>query len=254
MVVGYNGVSELLSFIAIKIDFILEWIQMKIKKWMLWSVGGLVVVLLIGIFSLNAISNYVLRSMVSSAKGIEKTSEVLNMNKTLEGSKSQQDSKPVDAVEVIKPIAPQELEEIIKPNESQAEPPSSSKPSPKPEASSTAPKVDSKPQQPPAKDTKLTYQAEVSPEKAQKVEESITLADKAKVMAVMLRKLDADEISMFMKMASNGMSIDEKVEAKKMILKKLTEEEYNQLISVASKYGLSQGKPYKESVVEMSDK
>jgi len=48
----------------------------------------------------------------------------------------------------------------------------------------------------------------------------------------------------------SGMSLDEKRKAKEVILKKLTEEEYDELISIASKYGLSKGKSYEESLNE----
>jgi hypothetical protein len=55
---------------------------------------------------------------------------------------------------------------------------------------------------------------------------------------------------LFMSMAGNGMSVDEKKAAKKIILGKLTEDEYNQLIQIAAKYGLSEGKSYTDSLKE----
>lgn len=97
---------------------------------------------------------------------------------------------------------------------------------------------------------KLKYSAEVSPEKAKNVEQSITTKEKTQVMTVLINKLSASELQLFVKMATNGLSVEEKKEAKKIILKKLTEEEYDQLISIAAKYGLSQGKSYKDSVKE----
>ncbi|MNR68230.1 hypothetical protein D3C85_1926620 [compost metagenome] len=48
-------------------------------------------------------------------------------------------------------------------------------------------------------------------------------------------------------MAGNGLSVDEKKKAKDIILQKLTEDEYNQLIGIAAKYGLSQGKKYADT-------
>ncbi|WP_282938844.1 hypothetical protein [Paenibacillus sp. RC67] len=97
---------------------------------------------------------------------------------------------------------------------------------------------------------KLKYSAEVSPEKAKNVEQSVTTKEKTQVMTVLISKLSASELQLFIKMATNGLSVEEKKEAKKIILKKLTEEEYDQLISIAAKYGLSQGKSYKDSLEE----
>jgi hypothetical protein len=54
-----------------------------------------------------------------------------------------------------------------------------------------------------------------------------------------------------MQMSENGVSVEEKQKAKKIILQKLTEEEYNELIAIASKLGLSSsGKSYQESLKE----
>jgi hypothetical protein len=73
------------------------------------------------------------------------------------------------------------------------------------------------------------------------------------ITSVLLKKLSASDIQLFMKMAGNGMSLEEKKEAKQLILHKLSEEEYNQLIAIAAKYGLSQGKSYSESLKENLD-
>ncbi|UQZ84343.1 hypothetical protein SK3146_03589 [Paenibacillus konkukensis] len=96
----------------------------------------------------------------------------------------------------------------------------------------------------------MKYKPEVSSDKAKAVEQSITAKEKAQILSVLIRKLSTDELQLFVKMASNGISVEEKKEAKKIILQKLTEEEYDQLISIAAKYGLSQGKSYKESKKE----
>ncbi|MCS7459900.1 hypothetical protein N0M98_07070 [Paenibacillus doosanensis] len=96
----------------------------------------------------------------------------------------------------------------------------------------------------------MKYSPEVSSDKAKTVEQSITAKEKAQILSVLIRKLSTDELQLFVKMASNGISVEEKKEAKKIILQKLTEEEYDQLISIAAKYGLSQGKSYKESKKE----
>jgi hypothetical protein len=100
----------------------------------------------------------------------------------------------------------------------------------------------------------LTYAAEISPEKATQVENQISLKDKTEISLILLKKLSPSDISLFTKMASNGLSIDEKREAKKEILKKLSEDEYNQLIQIAAKLGLSEGKSYAQSLKEFPTK
>ena len=82
----------------------------------------------------------------------------------------------------------------------------------------------------------------------------MTTKEKAQVTSVLLKKLSPNDIATFMKMAGDGLTVEEKREAKKVFLQKLTEEEYNQLIAIAAKYGLSQGKSYQESQKELSDR
>jgi hypothetical protein len=94
-------------------------------------------------------------------------------------------------------------------------------------------------------------EANISSELAQKAQEDITLKDKTKVTSVLLSKLSASDIKLFMQMSESGVSVEEKQKAKKIILQKLTEEEYNELIAIASKLGLSSsGKSYQESLKE----
>jgi hypothetical protein len=101
-------------------------------------------------------------------------------------------------------------------------------------------------------DSPSKYSGNISPEKAKNVQQSMTTKEKAQVTSVLLKKLSPSDIAMFMKMAGDGLTVEEKREAKKVFLQKLTEEEYNQLIAIAAKYGLSQGKSYQESQKEMS--
>ncbi|MNW19306.1 hypothetical protein D3C71_2192420 [compost metagenome] len=59
-----------------------------------------------------------------------------------------------------------------------------------------------------------------------------------------MKRFSAKELDAFMKLASGGLTHKEKVEAKKLVLEKLSEEEYNQLIAIAARLGLSQGGQY----------
>jgi hypothetical protein len=94
----------------------------------------------------------------------------------------------------------------------------------------------------------LSYSAEITPEKAEKVREAITLSEKAKLARVILTKFGPDELSLFIQLAQGGLTVEEKKKAKKLFLEKLTAEEYDELIAIAAKYGLSQGKSYEESL------
>lgn len=91
------------------------------------------------------------------------------------------------------------------------------------------------------------YDPNISTKKATEVQESITLAEKARVTGTMVRNLDTQELKQLAGLASGGLSLEEKKEAKKIILEKLSEEEYNELIAIAAKYGLSEGKKYDET-------
>lgn len=92
------------------------------------------------------------------------------------------------------------------------------------------------------------YSAAISSDKAEQVQEEVTAQEKAFVMTTILKKFSPEEMNLFMRLASGGLSVEEKKEAKKIFLQKLSEEEYNKLIAIASKYGLSQGKSYQDSL------
>ncbi|GIP35126.1 hypothetical protein [Paenibacillus sp. J2TS4] len=116
-------------------------------------------------------------------------------------------------------------------SDGQSKPPSPASPAPQ-----GSPKVD----------------ASISQEKAAQAQEQITIKDKTKVTSVLLKRLNSSDIKTVMELASGGMSVEEKREAKKIILEKLTEEEYNELIAIAAKLGLSQGKSYEDSQKQLA--
>ena len=105
-------------------------------------------------------------------------------------------------------------------------------------------------QQEPDKDGKLTYAPEISTSKAEKVQEDISFKEKALVLSTILKKLSPEDLTLLSNLMSGGLTIEKKKEAKRLILEKLSEDEYNQLIKIAAKYGLSQGKSYSESKKE----
>lgn len=90
------------------------------------------------------------------------------------------------------------------------------------------------------------YTAEISTDKAKDVQEKITVSEKAQLASVFLKQLSVDDIKALQGLASGGLGVDEKKEARSLILEKLTPEQYDELIQIAKKYGMSQGKSYEE--------
>lgn len=90
------------------------------------------------------------------------------------------------------------------------------------------------------------YKAEVSVDKAKDVQEKITVAEKAKLATVFMKELSADDLKKLQELSSGGLSQEEKKEARDLILERLSPEQYDELIQIAKKYGLSQGKSYDE--------
>ncbi len=93
----------------------------------------------------------------------------------------------------------------------------------------------------------LTYSAEIPTDKAEIVKEGITVKEKAAVASVILTKFSASELKLFADLASGGLTIEEKKSAKIKFLDTLSEEEYDRLIVIAAKYGLSEGDKYSET-------
>jgi hypothetical protein len=94
--------------------------------------------------------------------------------------------------------------------------------------------------------SKNGYTAEISTDKAKDVQEKITVAEKARLASVFLKQLSTDDIKALQDLASGGLGKEEKKEARTLILDRLTPEQYDDLIQIAKKYGMSQGKSYEE--------
>ncbi len=95
-----------------------------------------------------------------------------------------------------------------------------------------------------------TYKAEVSTDKAREIEEKASVSEKATVAALLMKNLNASDIKLLSDLASGGLNLEEKKKARTLILEKLTEAEYNKLIGIAQKFGVSQGKQYSEVIKE----
>lgn len=98
-----------------------------------------------------------------------------------------------------------------------------------------------------------SYSSEVSTQKAEAIKEEVTLSEKATVTSILAGNLSLSDMKLFQEMASGGMTVEEKREARKLLLDKLTPEEYNKLVEIAKKYGVSQGKTYDQAEQEEAD-
>lgn len=218
---------------------------------MLWVVSSVVVLLGIGYFGANMAVSYVLKSMVPQVPvSISDISEEVNNPK---GSIESAGTNEVASDASEAPIKLQEssekkeIKKVEQVNETADSPKQAHNEVPE---SPKADIVNSQKPTPEAAKDGLDYQAQITTDKAKAVEDSISLKEKATVTSVLLKKLSASDLQLFAKMASNGLSVEEKKDAKEIILKKLSEDEYNQLIQIAAKYGLSQGKSYQDSKKE----
>jgi hypothetical protein len=232
------------------------------KKLFIWLgsiLGALVIIVGVGGYlAINYAADKVLDSMMEEALTPEDT--VLSSVAPSDSiSPSPSDNATPDSVS--SPILPSSEGSSQQPNSvASSTPASSGGTGKKPEGMSsakpsgkengTAPSKSSSNSSSPSPTPSSTYQAEISVEKAENVKENISFAEKAKVMSVMLKRLSASDIKTLQQLASGGLSVEKKREAKEIILKKLTEEEYDELIAIAKKYGLSQGKSYEDSQKE----
>jgi hypothetical protein len=214
--------------------------KMKWIKWLIWSGVSVIFLVILSVVGMNMAVSYTLKAIETSSNesSLPTPKETMQSDRVI-GDQSQKGNEKNESLGVINEPVKQ---------------PSSSTPNltPTPSSSKVPPSPSSSPalSSPLPKGQSFTYQAEVTQDKSKAVEQSITLREKVAVTSVLLNKLSASEIQMFLQMASKGVSIDEKKAAKKAILGKLTEDEYNQLIQIAAKYGLSEGKNYKESLKE----
>ncbi|MNI53589.1 hypothetical protein D3C73_1084340 [compost metagenome] len=68
--------------------------------------------------------------------------------------------------------------------------------------------------------------------------------------AIVMGQLSLSDIKRLQELAKGGLTIEEKREARSIILGKVSEEQYNELSQVAKKYGVSQGKSRDQILAE----
>ncbi len=90
----------------------------------------------------------------------------------------------------------------------------------------------------------------VTKEQVREVQEKLTLSDKATVVSVILKNLSVSDLKQLRIIATRGLTVEEKREAKQLLLAKLSSDDYNELSALAKKYGISRGKSYDEAKQE----
>ncbi|MEY9091487.1 hypothetical protein [Paenibacillus sp. RC84] len=92
--------------------------------------------------------------------------------------------------------------------------------------------------------------AAIPADRAERLSGEISWSERMKITSVLLKRLQASDIKQLSLLMKDGVSREEKKKAKAIIMDKLSESEYNELIAIAGKYGLSKGKSYQQSVNE----
>ena len=228
------------------------------KKLFIWIgsiLGGLIIIGCVGgYFAINYTADKVLDAMFESAvkeEGTGDTATTPPADSGLSPSESPSSSPSASDAEAQGTSSPEASEPAqtgnsggTTPSQEASAPPSKGASAPPSTEASTPPSSD------PSPTPSSSYTPEISTDKAEEVKEDISFSEKTKVMTVMLKRLSVDDIKTLQQLASGGLTLEKKKEAKAIILEKLSEKEYDELIEIAKKYGLSQGKSYADSQQE----
>ncbi|MFC5703541.1 hypothetical protein ACFPVX_19835 [Cohnella faecalis] len=213
------------------------------KRWkrvLIWSIA---IIVLLGATSL-VVANIVVNKVISSlADGLEiDFEESADLNST------------PDSQELPSPASTNTTSEGSKQTNTNPVIDSTKGTNPQSSAAADSPSKESRaPDQTDDKDKAGVYAAEVSVNKAKSIKENITLSEKASVTKILMSNLSMSDIKHIQDLASGGMTVDEKREARKILLEKLTPDEYNKIAGIAKTYGVSQGKTYAEAEKEEND-
>ncbi len=78
------------------------------------------------------------------------------------------------------------------------------------------------------------------------IAEQLTTSEKMVISSIALSVFTSDDLAWFERLAGGGVSLEEKKQMRERFLQRMSEEQYNTLIEIAKKYGLSQGRSYDE--------
>lgn len=218
------------------------------KKILLWVLSVVVVLGVGGLFA----ANYAVDKLMSSmADGLDLESEDtvtdVQVEEVVDSTPTPTPvstfSEPIETqMPVVEPINGSTEVEVTTP-------PVASQKTENTEAQAT-PEITTEPSKAVSSNTKEGYTAQISADKAKKIQENVTVKEKADVASIVLGQLSVADIKRLQELASGGLTIDEKREARSIILGKVSEEQYNELSQIAKKYGVSQGKTRDQVLIE----
>lgn len=216
------------------------------RKWIWWTGGTLIALMIIGFATWNYAINYILNYMFTQSIGAELNVDGLLKQGPSEEPGNKGQTKPQQSTGNNTNLAEGNMDggsgQTGTPGQNPDKPGTTNNPNQTQNPNSQPNESGSGKESGNNQGDSLSYDPNISVEKAKKVQDSITLKEKTKVTSVLLKRLSASDLSALTKMAGNGISVEEKKQIKKLLIEKLTEEEYNELIEIAQKYGLSQGK------------
>jgi cytoskeletal protein RodZ len=215
------------------------------RKWISWLLGIVVVVGVVSVMLINYAVDYVLGSLATPIEIQTNTSthsesvsaETLTVDKqgsAMEETKEPESNQTHETVVTTPPPANKPQKTSNSTTEEKAAPKTTTNEKAAPKTTTTQ----EKPQ---------GHSAYISLSKAEQVQEEITVKEKAKVARTILAKFSPSDLQYFIQLTQGGVTTNEKKEAKRVFLEKLTEAEYNELIAIAAKYGLSSGRDYHET-------
>ena len=74
--------------------------------------------------------------------------------------------------------------------------------------------------------------------------QNLTFQEKWTITSILREKFTQTELDQFLALAEDGLTNPEKKQLRTIFLGSMSEQEYNELIAIAAKYGLSEGRTY----------
>lgn len=222
------------------------------KKVLIWIVSIIVILGAGGIFAANYAVDKLMNSMATSFED-EVDVDGITQSEVTELPVAVSEATP-EPKQSILPSSGIEMESAEKISISPAETPTPGKEEPA-STTSTNSSVKNDPTSQPIVNSESSsstggYTAQVSPDKAKEIQGSVTVKDKANVTSIILGQLSISDIKRLQELANGGLTIDEKREARMIILEKVSEEQYNELSAIAKIYGVSKGKTRDQIIAE----
>ncbi|RED65823.1 hypothetical protein [Cohnella lupini] len=207
------------------------------KRLLIWSLALIVVLGISGIIAANYAVNKVIDSMANNLV-LEEITEPIETEQSVIPTGTNESSSPVVSEEV--PMSTSS----VQPDNNEPIQSAENTPEQQPSTPGKAEINDT--------DKAGVYNPEVSVKKANDIKDKVTVSEKVDVTSILMGNLSLSDIKLIQELAGGGMTRDEKREARKVLLDKLSPEEYNTLSKIAKKYGVSQGKTYDQAEEEES--